>query len=237
LVLAPYNLPEKSPRFSRSSSVYFISMQRAGHHAIINWLSGHYKQSILRNDFYHEDRVEHTTANGTNKCTYSNIEDFSLKRSLEIIRSDSSHADPIIILVVRDPYNLFASRCSARFTVRSGAISDHAKIIWKDHANEYLSRHQIDFCISYNEWFLNQDYRIAIASIFGLDYNEDKLNQVPEYGFGSSFDGLQYNGRASQMKVLERWKEHKQNAEFLNFIRDTEMKKLSTQIFGEICSF
>jgi len=230
------NSTEPSPRFSRPSSVYFISMQRAGHHAIINWLGGHYAKFVLRNDFDHENRIEKFDANGIGSCTFSNVEDYNLQRSIEAVESDSTEPH-VKILVVRDPYNLFASRCSARFTVRAGQLTDLAKLIWKGHAAEYLKRNHVDICISYNQWFLDREYRKSIAQQLGLDYNEDRLQSVPEFGYGSSFDSCDYNGRASEMKVLERWKEHKENPEFLDFIRDPELEKLSKRIFGPVCSF
>jgi hypothetical protein len=227
---------EQSQRFSKPSSIYVISMQRAGHHAVINWLGGHYSEFTLRNDFDHENRIEEFTSRGDGSCTFSNVEDYDLQRSLKAIESDSINS-AVKILVLRDPYNLFASRLSAKFTVRAGALTELAKNIWKEQATEYLNRQHVDICVSYNRWFLDREYRKNITDRLGLDYNENRLQAVPEFGYGSSFDSCDYSGRASEMKVLERWKAHATNQEFLDFIRDQELEILSNRIFGPICSF
>jgi hypothetical protein len=38
------------------------------------------------------------------------------------------------------------------------------------------------------------------------EYNEEKIDFVPHNGPGSSFDKYSYQGKGSEMKVLERWK-------------------------------
>lgn len=208
-------------------------MQRAGHHAILNWLAGHYSNSTLYNDFTHEDRIEYMTGNGIGNCSFLTVEDYTIEDSKKAIDNHSGNLDHVILLILRDPFNLFASRLSARFTVRSGAVSDDAIAMWKDHARAFLNRTFVP--ISFNEWFLNRDYRKSIAEFFGYSYNEDKLKEVPEFGYGSSFDSCDLNGRADEMKVLERWRTRLDDSKYLEAIQDRTLVKLSTKIFGPIC--
>jgi hypothetical protein len=208
-------------------------MQRAGHHAVLNWLAGHYSNCTLYNDFTCENRIEYMTGTGTGNCAFLTVEDYTIANSQKIIDSHNGTRKHIILLVLRDPYNLFASRLSARFTVRSGAVSNDAITLWKDHARAFL--HQTFVPISFNEWFINQDYRKSIADFFGYDYNESKLKEVPEFGYGSSFDSCDLNGKADKMKVLERWKTCLNDSKYLEAIQDTDLTTLSTKIFGPIC--
>jgi len=203
-------------------------MQRSGHHAILNWIAGHYETARIRNDISSLDESRTVKSSGEGHCDISNVEDHTIADSLSVIK-DKLETDPLIILVVRDPYNLFASRLSARFIVRSGDISDRSKAMWIDHAKSFIGGRF--FGISYNEWFTNKEYRMKIAEKLSLDYNEDRLLQVPGFGYGSSFDETKYNDNAKSMKVLERWRQHIKNAEYAEFIRDENLTKLSSKIF------
>lgn len=61
-------------------------------------------------------------------------------------------------------------------------------------------------------------------------------NTVSTYGGGSSFDNQ--NTNASQMKVLERWREYENIEAYRNLFRnDTELVSLSERIFGKIHTF
>ena len=51
---------------------------------------------------------------------------------------------------------------------------------------------------------------------------------------GSSFDIMQYDGKAQEMKVLNRWKEYtNNNVEFVNVLKmNEELRSLAVKIFG-----
>jgi hypothetical protein len=90
--------------------------------------------------------------------------------------------------------------------------------------------------ISFNDWFLSRGYREHIASLFGLPNNEISVNIVAGVGNrGSRWDNFDYNGRAQEMKILERWKHYKNNELFWSIMRDWEKEvEMSNEIFGEI---
>lgn len=138
------------------------------------------------------------------------------------------------VLILRDPFNLFASRLRAQYDRVTPAT---AVRIWKQHANEYLGRrrylprHRV--AISFNRWADDADYRRELAQQLQLRFTDAGFEEVTPTGGGSSFDGRKFSGRASRMKVLERWKKCADDEQYLSTL-DPEMLSLSRSIFGEI---
>ena len=138
------------------------------------------------------------------------------------------------ILILRDPFNLFASRMRGEF----GRVSTTTALrIWKQHAREYLGvkrylKHP-RILINYNQWASRKTYRREIAEQLGLKFTDASSEKVPATGNGSSFDGRRYDGRATRMRILERWK-HFIDSEAYAALFDQEVHTLSQRIFGDI---
>ena len=81
-----------------------------------------------------------------------------------------------------------------------------------------------------NEWFSDIDYRKQLAKTLDIPFTDAGLNEVRDIMKGSSFDGRQFDGKAQEMKVLERWKEYKDDDKYWEYI-DDEMVELSKQYF------
>ena len=146
------------------------------------------------------------------------------------------------VLILRDPFNLFASR------IKSGLIEGHNTHhgtspisrrtlirIYKQHAREFLGinnylRNKI--CVNYNKWASSKNYRKHIAEEMGIPFTDDGFEEVKEVAGGSSFDGISYSGKASTMKVNSRWKAFEGEKDFWNLF-DVELVELSEKIFGE----
>jgi hypothetical protein len=113
------------------------------------------------------------------------------------------------ILILRDPFNLFASRLRAGKDLSPISVATAVRI-WKQHARECIgqSRHlnQSPVLINYNRWVTEPPYRQQLAVKLGLNFTDASINTVHKTAGGSSFDGSHYDGHASRMKVLERWK-------------------------------
>ena len=138
------------------------------------------------------------------------------------------------VLILRDPFNLFASRMRGEF----GCVSTKTALrIWKQHAREFLSvrRYLKDprILIDYNRWASQRSYRREVARQLRLQFSDSSLEKVPAAGNGSSFDGRRYHGRATCMRILERWK-HFIDSEAYAAIFDHEVYSLSKRIFGDI---
>lgn len=137
----------------------------------------------------------------------------------------------ISMLVLRDPYNLFASR------MRMGRnLPPHiARDLWKQHAREALGEPQQlageVLPVLYNQWQCDQEYRRSIADRLGLRFSDRGIDRVPDCAGGSSFDGTEFDGKATAMATDRRWSHFANNPGFRAFF-DREMIELSEQLFG-----
>lgn len=242
--------------------ICFHGMARSGNHAVIDWISS---MSQAKVDYW----------NNVAKCPMK----LGFRKKYFLIRSHENRSlaemstDPLEryhdlyfgktgkrfnVLLLRDPFNLFASRLQQQlnqgFNPSShGFIMGHPRYkygahepetfveIWKNHAREFLATtsylQEPKIVINYNRWFLDQDYRKQIASALELHYSDRSINRVvgrDSAGAGSSFDSFDYSGKGSEMKVLERWKKMSDNANYRSLFEDEEVWMLSEQIFGHL---
>lgn len=137
------------------------------------------------------------------------------------------------VLILRDPFNLMASRMRAGFC-GSPRVTMR---MWKQHAREFLRDTRYlkhgPVLISYNDWSRDEGYRRGIAHALGLRFTDATINEVARCAGGSSFDGLRYDGNASRMPVLSRWHAYKDDPAFLALF-DAEAIRLSERVFGPI---
>ena len=139
------------------------------------------------------------------------------------------------VLLLRDPFNLFASRRRWQYC----AIPDHTAVrMWKQHARAFLApqRHGLRHAtvtISYNLWVADAAYRRAVADALGLVFTDAGLDQTARCGGGSSFDGMAYDGRARDMKVFDRWRARLDDRHW-RALFTPDVLDLSEAIFGEL---
>ena len=136
------------------------------------------------------------------------------------------------VLILRDPFNLFASRRRAGYGVVTEAM---ALRIWKQHAKEFLGRtrwlRHDPVLISYNRWVADAEYRRTLAADLAVHFTDSGIDTVTGCAGGSSFDGLGYNGRARGMKLFDRWKVYRHDESF-RALFDEQVLELSQEIFG-----
>ncbi len=149
------------------------------------------------------------------------------------------------LLLLRDPFNLFASRLKKeddiienKYSLRKESERKILSGLWKEHAKEFIgetsSLKNSKVCVNYNKWVADKDYRKEIARLLDLEFTDAGFEEVLHIGGGSSFDRIKYNQKASDMKVLERWKHYIDDNDFLDIFKDREIIDLSRKIFGEI---
>jgi hypothetical protein len=149
------------------------------------------------------------------------------------------------LLILRDPFNLIASKIR-------WAVHGHRNIppldsltslpeLWKSHARAYLGSTSIPQTtltnVSYNRWFTDHAYRQSLAIELGISTGDEGRNRVAQWGpnvWGDSFDNMTLDGRATEMKVLERWKNYATDRFFRHLVQDRELIDLSLQIFGPL---
>lgn len=167
-----------------------------------------------------------------------------------------SYADPLVniknplrfgdIIIIRDFYNMIASRLQRLHNLdqigRRAAIHNvdwlTVKAVWSEYAALALSFESGDplspTVINYNDWFSDNDYREQLAAILGISNSTESLGTVPEFGKGSSFDGLALNGLARQMNVLNRWQQLSPELaqKFRQIVDDPNIASLNQALFG-----
>ncbi|WP_375262393.1 hypothetical protein [Palleronia sp.] len=134
------------------------------------------------------------------------------------------------LLILRDPFNLFASR------LKMGAELSVpvARKMWKQHAREALGdtrKVKDKVVVLYNRWATDRDYRRSIAGELGLTFTDAGADEVPQTMGGSSFDGTSFHGRAAEMPTQDRWKAYADDPAY-RAIFDAEMVSLATRLFG-----
>jgi hypothetical protein len=89
--------------------------------------------------------------------------------------------------------------------------------------------------IVYDKWVQDKQYRKKIVADLDLPkFTDAGFKDVPQNCGGSSFDGLEFNGKADEMKVLERWKEYENDEGFIKVLDDySDIVRMSDQVCGE----
>ncbi len=140
----------------------------------------------------------------------------------------------IDVLVLRDPFNLFASRREMGAATIPAATAIR---IWKQHAGEYLGRRRYlkhdPLFVNYNRWVACREYRRGLAGRLGLAFTDAGVDAVPACGGGSSFDGLRFDGHARRMAVLDRWRHFAGDPAYLDLF-DPEVVSLAQEVFGDL---
>jgi hypothetical protein len=142
------------------------------------------------------------------------------------------------VLILRDPFNLFASRLRSGRTEMSGSKLKSLLDVWIEYAREYLGETNYlqneKVLVNFNKWFAERDYRKSLAEKLGLDFSDQAVNQVTSFGRGSSFDGTKFDGNPQKMDLLGRWRTLSENPEYLQLVRNEEVRLYSEMIFGHI---
>lgn len=144
------------------------------------------------------------------------------------------------VLILRDPYNLIASRLRASqsqgnmLTVKS--ISQTIADLWIEYAKEFVGDTQIlnqtKVLVNYNQWVTDPDYRQALAQQLGIEFSDSGFTEVPKFGGGSSFDKTDFQGRATDMEVFRRWEAYAEDPEYRKLLRNEVLRDYVERIFG-----
>lgn len=140
------------------------------------------------------------------------------------------------VLVLRDPFNTFASVWRGKRRMRR-RLHRFYRSQWKTYAREFLGETSYlpkdTLMMSFNRWFVDEAYRRRMAATLGLDHSERGREEVSQDGGGSSFSGRGKHGRAAEMKVLDRWRLVESDPSYRSAF-DHETVELSRRIFGDV---
>lgn len=173
----------------------------------------------------------------------TNVENFPLKRvpeeqllcggANELIGRSRCRAT---VLVLRDAFNTFASVRHGKRRMRRRLRRFYSSQ-WKAYAREFLGETSYlpagTVKISFNSWFRDPAYRADIAETLGLDHSDHGIDEISSDGGGSSFTGKDFDNRAQDMKVLERWRHFADDPGYIAAF-DAETIELSNRIFGDV---
>ena len=137
----------------------------------------------------------------------------------------------IELVILRDPFNLFASR------LRMGcALSEKVALrMWKQHARVALAGGTAEGAerkaVLYNRWVSDRTYRRDLTGCLGLPFTDDGFHSVSGCGGGSSFDGVSFDGEAGAMRTDRRWRDYIADRRYRD-IFDRELFEISEPLFG-----
>jgi len=245
-----------------------IGMSRSGNHAIIYWLLSQISGPFCflncaepaENPFHSARPLGHEAPFETNIPDFEfeaagagrhqrrawlihSYEDVFLRKLAETRETPGvgRSRDRTDLLILRDPFNLFASRRRFGLFSQDSGVASYivtprtAVRIWKQHAKQFLRRRRIlkgrVITVSYLAWTKSFAYRKALADQLGLSFSDAGFGFVPDTAGGSSFDKRTCLGRPQAMKVHERWKHYAHDPSFLELF-DDEMLELCREIFG-----
>ncbi|MBF2034095.1 MAG: hypothetical protein IGR92_01130 [Leptolyngbyaceae cyanobacterium T60_A2020_046] len=146
-------------------------------------------------------------------------------------------AKRIDILIMRDPFNLLASRIKKGFISVKSTRANFTDL-WLSYAREfvgetnYLTHNKV--CVSYNRWIQDEAYRREIAEQLGLTFTDAGFNHVARRAGGSSFDGTQHNGDPTKMDLTGRWRHYLDNNLYRSLLNNPEIMAYSEKIFGQV---
>jgi len=209
-------------------------LQRSGNHAIIDWVRSLFPESIYFGDQPHNlfHNLEHLTGI-LDSCGSSHLI-FSFEDSIKHSPDPSQpllstvtnfplakfpKIDVMQIYVLRDPYNLWASRLAGRERPVRGGVGLTSDPSWETFRQNWIyfaNLYTTDpkSFILFNNWHNSYQYRKNICSIYRGEYSETTMNQVASQGGGSSFQG---NQRSSYSEILKNPKK---------FLKPTILKRI-----------
>lgn len=253
-----------------------VSLARSGHHGIINWIIGQCPGRVCylngvkpnRNPYtayvskdlkgiseeeFLKDKEKKNKALKKDYLIYSYeelpleeiyTESFEFKHDKYLGKS-SKRFD---ILILRDPYNYFASRLkleemglydpNIRAKLTNKKARDALIILWLQYAKEFLGQTAYlknnKVVINFDKWVSDKSYRQGLAKKLNLKFSDAMMNKLTRSGPGSSFDKLKYANDGGKMKVLERWKVMKDFPFYRDIFKSKEIVELGEKIFGKI---
>jgi hypothetical protein len=200
-------------------------MARSGLHPIGNWIRLQHGDMT----YYNDVQVDYGKFTGTALCrgdtaTFLGFEDFDMNAwDRERFPDRLKRFDRVYpVIVMRDLRNWLASCYKAylshhhvpwrRFMIE-GLGGENGRIArWVRLMAEYLGQGAVDnpIPVSFNRWFIDRTYRWELTEALNIPFTDKGKEEVYAGGrfggSGSSFDYKDFDGRASEMDVLNRWK-------------------------------
>lgn len=135
---------------------------------------------------------------------------FSIDRAAQLTHQFGPPARSLEIIILRDPFNFFASRLAKLEKLTGVKDLARVKAEWKRMAGLFLEdieRPMPDrVCVRFNSWFADQSYRRTLSDKIGGTFSDASLQTVHPAGGGSSFDGRDYGNRLEWRHIARNWR-------------------------------
>jgi hypothetical protein len=213
---------------------YLFGMRRSGIHVFSDWLMAmgdgwdHYNNVVIRDDNTVESG-QVTFHPITTECLdrgygegLITFEDYKYSESMEKLPPKPS------ILLLRDPYNLFASRLQHIRTKDDSPlemICEDAIKTWKEHAKAFCE-YSPYLIVPFNMWYTDEAYRKRICKTLDLPFSDDGFGSKAGWVFSG---GSSFGGEPDPMNSYH--KNMAEDKEFLSMF-DDEVVELARRIFN-----
>lgn len=206
-------------------TLYLVGMMRSGLHCVMAWIAsqwndGEISHYVLNDLIYLAGNVQ-TEASildpapfAEHQLCLANIEDLPFDEAsarIETLIAATELRPGKIVLLIRDPFNLFASRIMCRdksINFKAGHHTRQAVAFWLEHAITACAAEALDVdVLNYNTWVQSPAYRKQwTEEVLQVPFTDSGINYIPSNGGGSSFDGLNFQHKANKMDLFNRWK-------------------------------
>lgn len=228
-----------------------FGMQRSGNHLAINWIRGQTPASTV---FYNNIRKDSHPFDawslynlrrnkGLPKIILSyedvGLEDVLSGRLRDFVaqRQRSPGVSVRCGVVLRDPYNLFASRLKSKpERFETDESIDFQQQLYISHGTIARTPREVGgfevVPILYNRLLADADYRNELSSTLGLEKGDKGLEQVPMNGLGSSFDGYLADHKQIQKGVFERWRALESDPRLRKAVDHPRIRQIGEELFA-----
>lgn len=230
--------------YSFSRYFWLTGLRRSGNHALQTWLLGPFGDRALKLNY--TVKIEGRRL-AQLRAKYVGP-DMTLIQGAERLNELKFEMPPMVmskrirqIIILRNPLNNIASQ--ARLWGTDYLIGGNAQTFlrrWLMYAREFVGDTNVlpnKVTANFDRWFAEEQYRRDLAKRLDIPFSDATLNQVdPDWG-KSSFDYYDYDGRAQELKVLDRWREFvgtPQMEEFVRRFRDHGAFHYFLNIYGEL---
>lgn len=236
---------------------HIYGMRRTGNHAIINWLVQGLGGSVLFcNDVREQASSPLQAATKRFKPGFGKHNLIVSYEDVAMNKFEPPYAKSVYgdyrnyrqVLILRDPFNLLASRYVWRFAEGKAFRENphYRKYVigrWKDNARVFLKwkaeRDEQKIAVNYNRWTYSTGYREALARQLGMQHAHRGIREVKAFGGGSSFEGTKRLAentftKESENRYTTRFRALLNNEDYRGIFKDSEIMTLSQQIFGTI---
>jgi hypothetical protein len=221
-------------------------VQRSGNHASIHWIISNCKDTIL---FCNDIQPSKLPIDATIEEFHPGNKTRSLFNSYENVLTEKIESKPSTsecgdfekntkVLILRDPFNLFASwynwdRKNGQKFRNDKVYQEEIVALWKDNARLFLKWKNEDssskIAFNFYKWNHSPEYRVELSKKMGIAISSEKIDKTPQYGGGSSF-----NDTTSKSSVSSRFLKFQNEEAFIEIFKDSEIFELADKIFGEV---